>query len=221
MANLPALRRGKFSHPFIAGRSCNKCGMTATTMDTFINIDYQLFEFFNAGISNAFFDSIMPIIREKKTWIPLYIILLGLLVYFYKKQSILIIIFAILAVVASDQFSSIFLKELIERPRPCVLPELQDSIRLIIDCSKAYSFPSSHASNHFAIAIFLGMVFKPKLKWILPVLVIWALVICFAQIYVGVHFPSDILGGIVIGICTGLLFYFLFKKTNHFIVKKR
>jgi membrane-associated phospholipid phosphatase len=83
-----------------------------------------------------------------------------------------------------------------------------------VDCGPGFSFPSTHASDHFAIAVFLIIVFYRRHKWILPAGLIWAAAISFAQVYVGVHYPIDVTAGAIYGSLVGLLFGWMFWKVN-------
>lgn len=176
--------------------------------------DIWAFEIINQKLIHPFLDTLAPILRNKKTWYPLYLILAVFLIYKYKIKGFYLIVLTIIAVGLSDIISSHFLKNLFARTRPCNLPELADSTRLLISkCSQAYSLPSSHAANHFAIASFLGINFLQKSKWFFIVGIIWATSICWTQIYVGVHFPFDILMGCIVGILIGTVVFKLFKNS--------
>lgn len=181
-------------------------------LENLLHMDYALFDFINQTLSNAFFDMIMPYVRNKKTWIPFYILGAIILVKFKGKTGLIVILGTLLAVGLADGISSHVLKPFFERTRPCLLPEFSNHVNLIVErCSGAYSFPSSHAANHFAIASFLSLVLYKEAKICPIVLVLWASLICFAQVYVGVHFPSDVLGGALLGGLIGLLVAFLYK----------
>lgn len=174
-------------------------------------LDKKIFLFIHNGLSNSFFDFIMPWIRDKYFWIPLYIVFLLMLVYYFRKKS-WIVIFASLTVVGiSDFISSGIFKPLFHRLRPCQNPELVSHIHNIITCGSGFSFVSSHAANHFALAVFLGLIFNEKLKWLLPVLLFWAALICFAQVYVAYHYPADVAIGAIVGIIPGLIAAHLLK----------
>lgn len=144
-------------------------------------------------------------IRNALTWIPLY----GFLLYFVlkknKKTAWLFIILSIVTFAVCDRISAGLLKPLFERPRPCFDPEIRPLLRNIIDCGGLYSFPSSHAANHFGIATFwywsIYNTTGAKWKW----LWIWAFLIGYAQIYVGKHYPFDIIAGSLLGIIIGTL----------------
>lgn len=161
-------------------------------------IDYTIFHFINQTISNTTFDFILPILRTANNWIPLYIFLFLFLLYKYKTKAITYTLYILIAFALADLIAFQFLKPLIGRLRPCHSTTLH--VRLLLNhCGGKYSFPSSHATNHMAIAlsIVFAKIFQSKcvnLAWIL-----WATIIGFAQIYVGVHYPLDVLGGFIIG----------------------
>lgn len=186
-------------------------------METILQLDHSLFQWINQDLSNTLFDSLMPVIRNKKTWIPFYILGATLLIWKQKKKGLLIILTVIVAVVLSDAVSSHLFKPYFHRIRPCNLPEFTNQMNLVLaKCSGAYSFPSSHAANHFAIAITLSLFFIPRNKTLSFILILWASLICFAQIYVGVHFPSDVIGGMLIGVLLASLVWF----TQYLLTKK-
>lgn len=174
-------------------------------------LDHDLFFFINRNLDNAFFNAIMPWIREPKLWLPLYVILLVLLIRLKKSRSWLWIIGLAFTVGSADYLASGIFKPNFERPRPCWHENLKQEVVLRKsdgNCGGKYGFASSHASNHFAIALFLSLVFgwkwKSKYRWFLFV---WAASIAFAQVYVGVHFPGDVLVGALLGLLAAQLFY--------------
>lgn len=148
----------------------------------------------------------MPILRDRDTWIPLYILLLIVfIVKFGWKKGLVIIIASILCVTITDQISSSFFKPFFERLRPC---QTSINFNLLVErCSSSFSFTSSHAANHFGLAILWSLFFWKNYKLLIPFLILWATCICFAQVYVGVHYPADILGGIILGVLIGTLLY--------------
>ena len=172
-------------------------------MESLLSFDEQLFFLVNGEWSNAFFDAILPTMRNKLTWVPLYILVAGFLVWKYKMQSIPIILLAAATVGLADFVSSSMIKQWVVRPRPCNTPELAEQIRLLIECGPGYSFTSSHAANHFALAAFFGFFFK-KMRWIAVAGFIWAGIISYSQVYVGVHYPLDVFFGAVLGVLIGV-----------------
>ena len=171
-----------------------------------LELDQQLFHFLNSGLSNTLFDYLMPALREKLVWLPFYIYLIAFLFVNYKWTTALIFVLSmVLTVSIADYTSSQVIKKNVERLRPCNDPEMKENVSLRVRCGGGYSFTSSHAANHFALVLFfiytLGRYFR-KLRW--P-LVIWASLISFAQIYVGVHYPLDILFGALLGATIGMI----------------
>ncbi len=166
--------------------------------------DAQWFQLINSGCANALFDSLMPLLRNKFFWSPLYIFILVFLLLNYKQHALKIILLAIITIFISDQLSSSFFKPLFQRARPCHgLNEQLEYVRLLVNCGSGFSMPSSHAANHFAFATFFFMVFRTRRVFFYAFL--WAAVIGFAQIYVGVHYPLDIVAGALLGVIVGWL----------------
>jgi undecaprenyl-diphosphatase len=183
--------------------------------DFLYNLDLQAFYFINHTIANPLFDKFFPFITEIKNWYLTYIILW--LILFFKGGRIgkITAIVILLAITVSDQISSHFIKDMVARIRPCnALPD----VRALIPFTDSYSFPSSHAVNNFTIAVLLLRIF-PKLKW---VLLISAFLIAFSRPYVGVHYPSDIIGGAIIGSIIGYIFsYIIFEIEKWFNRNKK
>jgi membrane-associated phospholipid phosphatase len=186
-------------------------------LETLIRIDIFLFRIINSDLSNQYFDLIMPIVRNKLTWVPLYLLVALVLIYTKKKHAFYIITGAVVCVGFTDIVSSHVLKELFERTRPCLHTYLFSDVKLLLsNCSQGYSFPSSHAANHFAMAVFISiLMYKQSKIWVYASLT-WAALIGFAQIYVGVHFPADIIFGMFIG---SLIALFVSNFTINFIEK--
>lgn len=145
----------------------------------------------------------MPLFRDKDFWIPLYILLAVYFVWIFKKFSWIPLLAALITILITDQLSSSVIKPLFHRIRPCSSALISSHVHLLVDCGTGYSFVSSHAANHFGIACFVVVMLKDRFRWITPVALLWALLICFAQIYVGLHYPADIVGGAIIGILAG------------------
>lgn len=181
-------------------------------IEQIIQLDHQLFFAINNGLSNAFFDGLMPILRNKYTWIPLYIILIVFSIYTYKLKGFYLIVFLGIAVGIADYGSASMLKPAFKRIRPCNNIQINKKVISRITCGSGLSFPSTHASDHFSIALFLITIFYNNRKYILPIALIWAAAISFAQIYVGVHFPIDIIAGTFFGALTGFLIAKLYLK---------
>ncbi|MDO5654697.1 MAG: phosphatase PAP2 family protein [Flavobacteriaceae bacterium] len=180
-----------------------------------IKLDEQIFLYLN-GLGTTAWDSFWLIITEKLTWIPLYLLFAW---FIFKNFGLKVLYISILTagllIFFTDQISHFYKDSLILRLRPCYNEELIDKMRLVKDtCGGKYGFFSGHASNHFAVAVFIGLIFR-KFKWVLPVLLIWAAMIAYSRIYIGVHYPLDVLSGTLIGSLSGLLFYRIWQMANH------
>ena len=179
--------------------------------DFLYSIDVAIFHFINSTISNSLFDKFFPFITEVKHWYLLYVILLGIVWVKGGRKGKIAVIGSIILITISDQFSSTFLKNWVMRIRPCQVLDAKifaDSV----DCPSSFSFPSSHAVNNFAVAIFFLRLF-PKYKWIL---LITAFLVALSRTYVGVHYPSDIFFGGLIGAAIGYLLSIAALKTNEY-----
>jgi membrane-associated phospholipid phosphatase len=177
------------------------------------NFDEQLFFLINQKWGNNFFDTILPPIRDRIFWVPLYLLIAILILWKFKKKGILLILLLGLNFGISDQLSSAVIKPAVNRTRPCNDENLKDSVILRIDrCGVGKSFTSSHATNTFAFAVLCILFFRKRIKWLTPIALIWALSISYAQVYVGVHYPLDILAGGLLGTIISLIIYTLAKK---------
>ena len=174
-------------------------------IDFLTRIDTELFLFLN-GLHVDWLDPVMTFISGKITWAPFYIVLLFLVIKNYKKQSIIIIIGIILLIVCSDQVSSGIFKPIFERPRPCHNEAIKDLVYLPNGhCGGAYGFISSHACNTFALATFLTLILKKHYQKIAYVMFIWATLVAYSRIYMGVHYPGDVIAGAAVGAIIGVI----------------
>ncbi len=150
-------------------------------------------------------DAIAPWWRDKSTWLVCYAILVAWMLWRYRWSSLLHAVLAGLSVGLADYCSAGVIKPLIARLRPCRTVGLVEHLDVLVNCGSGFSFPSAHAANHFALATFLAVtVFVPYPIWRIAV-VSWAASIALAQVYVGVHYPSDVLAGAVLGTLIGLV----------------
>lgn len=183
--------------------------------DYLIGLDLQLFYFINQTLSWDLLDQIMPLWRSKYFWIPLYVFLLALIAQTFKKRSWVICLGIIATIALADTTSSKLIKKNIKRLRPCNTEHLSEKVNLLVHCGTGYSFTSSHATNHFALAAYLVVTlcfYYRRLKWWL---VAWAGTIALGQVYVGVHYPSDIFVGALVGIHIGYLIGWIAMATYH------
>jgi len=177
-----------------------------------LKFDYGLFHNINQQWTNHFFDTIFLIGRESEFWYPFYLFLLVFSILNFSKKGLWWCLGFILTVTLSDIISSHIIKEVIFRPRPCADPNIGPYVRFIAKyCPVSSSFTSSHACNHFAMAMFIFFTFKHTSKW-WRLVFLWAALISYAQVYVGVHYPSDVFCGAIVGSLIGYYMSKFFTK---------
>lgn len=175
-------------------------------MDFLHQLDNSLFTFINGQWHSDFSDLVLPLLREKTNWIPFYLVLVFIIFRILKKKAWIVLLAGGLCVGTADFVSSEIIKPHFQRDRPCNDLNFKDNVRLLVPCGSGFSFPSSHSSNHFGLAFFLIFLFGKRQKRIIFPLIIWAFSIAYAQVYVGVHYPSDISAGAILGIILGWLY---------------
>lgn len=179
-----------------------------------LEIDQWLLHWINDGWSNAFLDQLMPWWRNKHTWIPLYFVLSGWLLWRYRQRSWPYFVLLLLAVSLADLSSSSVLKPLVGRLRPCQEPALAAQLHVLINCGPGRSFTSSHAANHFALAVLFSFLFAQGRRWFWAIAIFWAATIAIGQVYVGVHYPGDIVAGALLGSSIALIVARINQKTG-------
>jgi undecaprenyl-diphosphatase len=155
---------------------------------------------------SSFLDRIMWFASGIANWFPLYIFILLFLIFAYKKQSWLLILLIFPLIVISDQLSSEIIKPLVQRLRPSQEPGLENLLHYVNNYhGGAYGFVSSHACNFFAVATYLSLTASKKIRWLPLIMFPVVLLVIYSRIYLGVHYPSDIAAGGLLGIFLGWL----------------
>ena len=182
-------------------------------------LDQQLFLFLNS-LNSPFWDKVMHAISSIAIWIPLYLAILIYLGLRYRKKFIIILLFIILAVTLSDQISVQLFKNLFHRLRPCHEPALNGLVHLVNnECGGLYGFVSSHAANSFNVAL-VSLLFIQR-NWYTVFILFWASVVGYSRIYLGVHYPGDVLCGAMLGALTGWVIYNLYILIDNNILRKK
>lgn len=175
-------------------------------IDQLLQYDKELFLFLN-NLGSSTFDGLWLIITNKLTFIPLYAILLYLIYRHLGWKVLLLLVFVIAAMITfTDQVTNVF-KDGFQRPRPCRVKDLEELMRYIAPRCGKYGFFSGHSSNSMAVAVFAGLLLKPFYKKLIFILLLWSAIVAYSRIYVGVHYPLDIICGMAFGAISGFLFY--------------
>ena len=175
--------------------------------------DKKAFVLLNSKCTNSFFDAVLPYFRDSVFWAPLYLFGLVFIALNYGKKGWLWSVAFVCTIAMADIISSRVFKVSFHRLRPCQDPFFFDHVRLLLkSCSSSFSFTSSHAANHFGMATFASITLYPTFKRWIYFTYLWALFISYAQVYVGVHYPLDVLGGAAIGVLAGVCTASIFNK---------
>lgn len=168
--------------------------------------DKELFLYLN-GLGTTSWDAFWLVITNKWTSVPLYLCLLGLcLRSLGMKRTLFLLLTVALLITVTDQLANFF-KYGVQRLRPCHETGIRDAMRLVQSyCGGSFSFYSAHASNSMGLAVFFSWLLNPRYKGLGALLIFWALIVSYSRIYIGVHYPLDILAGLVTGILMGWLF---------------
>ena len=175
-------------------------------MEQLVELDQELFLFLN-NLGTPAWDNFWNILTHKWTSIPLYIVLIYLLYQCLGTKGAIITVLLVAGMITiTDQLANVF-KDGFERLRPCRQEGVMEYARFVaIRCGK-YGYFSAHAASSAALTVYLGLILKPFYKFILPILIFWALMVAYSRIYVGVHYPGDVLTGMILGSGIGFLFY--------------
>ena len=175
-------------------------------IDQLLQYDTQLFTFLN-GLGSTTWDWLWLIITNKLASIPVYAVLLFLVYKHYGwKVTIGVVVTTALMITFTDQLTN-FVKDYFERPRPCQEDSLQATIRYVAPRCGKYSFFSGHATSTMAGAVFIGLLLRKWYKYIPFIMLFWAALVSYSRVYVGVHYPVDIITGMLVGGLAGWAFY--------------
>ncbi|MFD0990862.1 phosphatase PAP2 family protein [Mariniflexile jejuense] len=184
-------------------------------LEKLLQYDTQLFLFLN-NLGTPTWDNLWLVITHEVTFVPMYAILLFLLYKKFGLKALLIFVVVVaLMITFTDQITNVF-KRTFERPRPCGEASLVDHMRFIAERCGKYGFFSGHSSNSMAAAVFAGLLLRPYYKNLIFILLLWSVIVAYSRIYVGVHYPLDILCGFTFGALSGFLFY----KIAQYLLKK-
>ncbi len=174
-------------------------------MDTLQAIDTQLFFWINTGLANPVTDMLMPFVTNKWTWLPVWLLVLGGILWKGKRRDRWILLVALLSVFSADLFAFRVMKKNIERVRPC---NALDNVHLLVRKSTSNSMPSNHAANFFALAMAFGFYYR-RYRGLLFGL---AALVGVSRIFVGVHYPFDVVMGALVGVIWALFWIFMFNR---------
>lgn len=182
-------------------------------MNWLLELDERIFLFLN-NLGQEVWDPFWMFMSSTKSWIPLYVVLLFIIYRKYNLKSFGIAFLLLLVnVVLTDTGSVWIFKEQVQRLRPCHVEYLLENMRLVKgSCGGQYGFVSSHASNTFGLAVLIGGILKPFYRYPLAILIFWAVAIAFSRIYLGVHYPLDVICGAVYGAICGYIVLKIFNK---------
>lgn len=174
------------------------------------SLDTGLFLFLNS-LHNSFFDGFMYTFSQVYVWIPFYASVIYVLIKVAKKDAVWLILALILCVVLADRVSSGIIKDLVQRLRPTRNPSLEGLVHIVNGYAGGrYGFVSSHAANTFGFALLSSLILRNRIY--VGLVFLWAIVTSYSRIYLGVHYPLDIIGGILVGFSVAILCFWLIKK---------
>jgi membrane-associated phospholipid phosphatase len=181
--------------------------------------DQWLFVKLNSELTNPLFDAIMPFLRNGAHWAPLYLFLAVFVLLNFKARGAWWALLFIVTIALTDMTGTYVFKHNFHRFRPCSDPDFFFRVRLLVNqCSGGYSFTSNHAANHFGMATFMFITLRPIIRKWAWICFAWAALIAYAQVYVGLHYPMDVLAGALLGLIAGSITGVVFNKRFGFAI---
>ena len=187
-------------------------------LDQLLQWDKQAFLVVNRNGSSPVLDTVLPFLRESNLWIPFYLFMILFTTMNFKRKGWWWVLAFILTAALADIISSQLIKETILRPRPCRDPAFMAEVIFRANyCPKSSSFTSSHATSHFALSMFIWQTLKRINRW-WGMIFLWAFAICYTQVYVGVHYPGDVIGGGLLGCGIGAFMAYMYSRQIGLII---
>jgi membrane-associated phospholipid phosphatase len=184
-----------------------------------VELDQWLFIKINSDWTNPFLDAVMPFVRNAYNWAPLYLFVLVFVLLNFKTKGLWWVVFFLATVALSDMTGTYVFKKGFERLRPCNDPDFFMQVRLLLNrCGGGYSFVSNHATNHFGMAVFFFITFRHQFRAWAWIGLCWAALIAYSQVYVGLHYPLDVIGGALLGTAFGISTGTFFNKRFGFAI---
>lgn len=172
-------------------------------LDALLNLDTKLFFVINRDLQNRFFDIIMPVITEEANWIPIFLIILVGLLWKGGRKGRTVVLLLIPLILLSDQLSSSLFKPFFDRMRPCEAYGSLGLVNMLVGMKTSPSFPSGHAANSMAVAVFFAHFYPRYCLYYF----IAAAAVAFSRVYVGVHYPLDVVAGALLGCACAVVVY--------------
>ncbi len=180
-------------------------------LDTLIHADQELFLWLN-GYNTPFWDAVMVAVTDKFTWIPLYVLMVYYLYASFGTRALGYFLCIVVVVILADKIASGLFKPNFMRLRPCHDPFIGSLVRNLVGCGGQYGFVSSHAATSFGIAVSFNLLSESRIK-MAPWFYLWAFVYSYSRIYVGVHYPLDLLVGGLVGVLAALLVVAIYRRS--------
>lgn len=186
-------------------------------MEEILELDRKIFLELNSSFHNPWLDQLMMFLSTTTAWIPLYLVLVYLLIKNYRKQTWMVLLAVALTILLADQITSSIMKPFFERLRPSHEPSLAERVYIVNQYRGGkFGFASSHAANTFGIATLMSLALRMYRPWI-SLLFLWALGVGYTRIYLGVHYPGDILAGYVVGFFCALIAWLAMNLLKRFL----